>query len=99
MKVYDICPKAGRIWSIEVPSSVGRRRLHRAIAAIPDVRVLKGPGLFSWLRDRPFLRFELGGLSFLAESKWPSGDRFEIGPNPAGCTEELLIIREALLAS
>lgn len=77
---------------------MGRGRLYRTIAAIPGARVVEAPGFFSWLRARPFCRFELGGRSFVVESTWPAGGRFEISPDPAGFTQELLIVREALLA-
>ena len=98
MKVYDNFPKPGRIWSIEVSSWAGRRRLARAIARIPGVQVTQKPGLLSWLSDKPFCRFRLGNRSFTIEATWPAGERFEISPEPRGCCEELMIVREALLA-
>jgi hypothetical protein len=97
MKVYDNCPKPGRIWSIEVPSRIGRRRLVRIIAAIPGVHVFERPGILSRFSDRPFLQFRLGEHRFVVESTWPAGDRFEITPEPRGCVEALLVIREALI--
>ena len=98
MKVYDNCPKPGRVWSVEVPSRIGRRRLCRIIEAIPGVRIMQSPGIFSWIRDEPFCRFELGGREFIVEATWPVGERFEITPDPRGCAKELLSIRAALLA-
>jgi hypothetical protein len=98
MKVYDNAPKPGRIWSIEVPARLGRRSLVRIIANIPGVHVTQEPSALSWLRDKPFCRFELGGRYFTIESSWSAGDRFEISPDPAGCTYELLVVRQALLA-
>lgn len=99
MKVHDNCPRPGRIWSVEVPSGVGRRRLCRIIASIPGVRVMQFPGLLSRLRDEPFCRFELDGRRFIVEATWPVGEHFEITPDPRGCAPELLLVREALLAS
>jgi hypothetical protein len=98
MKVYDSSPKRGRIWSIEISSRVGRRSIARIISRIPGVRVTQEPGMLSWLPDKPFCRFELRGRRFTIEASWPAGHRFEISPDPAGCSDELLIVREALLA-
>lgn len=96
MKVYDNYSEPGRVWSIEVSSLIGRRRLARILAALPGVRITKMAGYFSWLSDEPFCRFELDGRLFVVEACWPSGNRFEIFPEPRGCVDQLLIIREAL---
>jgi hypothetical protein len=98
MKVYENSPKPGRIWSIEVSSHIGRRSLARVIATIPGVLITQKPSLFSQFRDAPFCSFELGKRRFKVEAIWPAGDRFEISPDPSGCAEELLVIRDALLA-
>ena len=97
MKVYDNCPKPGRIWSIEVSSSIGRRAIARLIATIPGVQMTQMPTFFSWLKDEPFCRFEFNGRRFAIEAVWPIGRRFEITPEPCGCVPEILTIREALL--
>ena len=97
MKVIDHCPRPGRIWSIEVPSSIGRRPLARLVSALPEAQIVTWPGLFSFLRDEPFCRFTLGGRTFTIEAVWPAGDTFEISPDPRGCVEELLVVRQALL--
>lgn len=96
MKVHDLCPKPGRIWSIEVSSRIGTRKLARILSTIPGVRITHMPGYFSWLSDKPFCRFELDGRSFVVETTWPSGHRYEISPEPRGCVDELLRVREAL---
>lgn len=96
MKVHDNCSEPGRVWSIEVSSLIGRRRLARILAALPGVRITQRAGYFSWLSDKPFCRFELGGRLFVVEASWPSGNRFEIYPEPQGCVDQLLIVREAL---
>ena len=68
MKVHDNCPKPGGIWSIEVSSFIGRRKLARILAAIPDVRIIEMPGYLSRLSDKPFCRFELDGHLFVVET-------------------------------
>ena len=96
MKVHDNCPQAGRVWSIEVSSLIGRRKLARILSEVPGVRITKMPGHFSWLSAEPFCRFELGGRSFVVEATWPSGNRFEISPEPRGCVDQLLDVRKVL---
>ncbi len=39
MKVHDNCPTPGRVWSIEVSSRVGRRKLARVLCAVPGLRI------------------------------------------------------------
>lgn len=97
MKVHDNCSKPGRIWSIEVSSLIGRRGLARVLSAVPGVRITEMPGYFSWVRDKPFCRFELGGHRFVVEAVGPSFNSFEISPEPRGCVDQLLVIREALV--
>ena len=97
MKVYENSSKPGRVWSIEVSSRIGRRSLVRVIASIPGVLITQKPRMLSQLRDAPFCSFELGNRRFKIEAVWPAGGRFEISPDPSGCTEELLVIRDALL--
>lgn len=96
MKVSDNCSKPGRIWSIEV-SGIGRRELVGMVAAIPGVHIIRKPHLFSWLSDEPFCRFELNGRQFTIEAVWPAGQCFEIGPDPHGCADEMLAVRQGLL--
>lgn len=96
MKVYDNCPKPGRVWSIEVSAFIGRRKLARILATIPGARIIKMPGYFSWLGDKQFCRFELDGRIFVVEATWPSGNRFEISPEPQGCVDQLMIVRQVL---
>ena len=99
MQVYDNSPKPGRIWSIEVSSAIGRRRLARFISTISGVAILKWPSWFSWMRDEAFCQFEINGRKFQVSASWPAGSRFEISPEPAGCAPEILRIREALIQS
>jgi hypothetical protein len=96
MKVHDNCPKPGRVWSIEVSSFIGRRKLARILAAVPGVRIIKMPGYLSRLSDKPFCRFELDGHLFVVEATWPSGNRFVISPEPQGCVDQLLVVRQVL---
>lgn len=98
MKVYDNSPKPGRIWSIEISSSIGRRTVARIVSSIPGVLVTQKPGLLFGFRGKPFCRFQLNGRNFTIESTWPAGERFEISPDPRGWVTELLVVREALLA-
>jgi hypothetical protein len=49
--------------------------------------IIKMPGYFSWLGDKQFYRFELGGRLFVVEATWPSGNRFETSPEPQGCVD------------
>ena len=97
LTVYDISPKPGRIWSIEVSSAVGRRRLARFVSTISGVTMLQWPSWFSWLHDEPFCVFKINGRNFQIAASWPTASRFEISPEPAGCAPEILRVREALI--
>ena len=96
VKVLEHGPKPGRVWSLELPARVGRRRLARALASVPGVRLQQTPGFFSWLVDRPFCRFEYNGIQFVIEAEWPAFKAFTISPDPRGCKPETLEIKMAL---
>ena len=98
MKVHDNVSKPGRIWSIEVSSWIGRRKLSRVLARIPGVTIERWPSLLSWLRPGPFCTFAFQGRTYTVEATWPAGSRFEISPEPRGCEPGLLQIRGALIA-
>ena len=96
VKIREQGPKADRVWSLEMTSSIGRRRLARVIKSIPSTHVSEFPGFFSWLFDRPFCRFEFMGYKFTVEASWPAGDTFEISLEPRGCKPETLVLKQAL---
>ena len=96
VKVLEHGPKPGRVWSLELPARVGRRRLARVLASVPGVQLSHHPGWFSWLADRPFCRFEYKGVQFAVEAEWPAFNVFSIAPDPGGCKPETLEIKAAL---
>jgi hypothetical protein len=97
MRIRDVESKPGRMWSLEVSGWIGRQRLVRLVAAIPSVRVLRQPKLFSALREDVFCRFEFAGRTFEIDAFLENA--YCISPMPAGCVPELLMLRAALRQS
>lgn len=95
-RIREQGPRPGRVWSLEVPADVGRRRLARILKSIPGVRLSVSPGWFSWLSDRPFCRFEFNGQQYVVEASWPAGDAFEVSPEPQGCKPATVQLKKAL---
>jgi len=96
VRVVDIGPRPERVWEIQVSNLIGRRRLTRTLAAIPDVRIVQGPGWLSIFREDIFCRFDYQGRRFVAEAI--DEHAYRIGPAHAWCVEELRPIRDALRA-
>jgi hypothetical protein len=96
MRVVDIGPRPERVWEIQVSSLIGRRRLTRILAGIPDVRIVRAPGWLSVFREDIFCSFDYQGQRFVAEAI--EEHAYRIGPARAGCVEALRPIRDALRA-
>ena len=98
MKIKDNVSRPGRIWSIEVPARLGRRRLAGALESLPGLRLTHRPTLLGALRGGSVCAFEFLGRRYVVEPTWPAGDAFHISPDPPACEPGLLLIREALLS-
>jgi hypothetical protein len=96
MKVVSQEPSAGRIWSISVQSSIGRRQITSLLGSLDGVSIVKKPSIFSFLRDQPFCFFDFKGQRFSIEAEWPSFNTFEISPVPRGCKDQIIEIKNFL---
>jgi hypothetical protein len=95
MKVYDIRDAQGRLTAFEVDGGIGRRGLCRAVASIPNVKVLRTPKLMSWLRESEFCEFEYLGSTYVAEEPFGDNSRYWIGSKPPRFTEQLASLYDA----
>lgn len=96
MKIVPHGPKEDRIWSISVPGSIGRKGIVSALASLDGVSFIKRPNIISSLRDEPFCIFEFKGQRFSIDAEWPAFDSFEISPDPRGCKDQLIEIKDFL---
>jgi hypothetical protein len=81
-------PKPGRVWSLGISRSVGRRPLLSALRSIDGVKVIETSGFFSRMREKPICTFEYKEQKFIIEAEWPAFDSFEITPTPRGCKDQ-----------
>jgi hypothetical protein len=96
MKIVCHGPKEGRIWSISIPGSIGRKGIVSALGSLEGVSFIKEPNILSSLQDQPFCMFDFKGQRFFIEAEWPAFDSFEISPEPRGCKEQLIEIKDFL---
>jgi hypothetical protein len=96
VKIITHGPKEDRIWSISIPSSIGRMGIASLLSSLNGVFFIKKPNIISAFLDEPFCIFDFKGQRFYIEAEWPSFESFEISPYPRGCKDQLIEIRNFL---
>jgi hypothetical protein len=104
MKIYDITDADGRPVAFEISNlCISRRGVARVVRQrLPQATVVRepAPALTAeawrwWAADEHFCEFQVGATRFVAWEPWGDSSRYWIGPEPAGLSSELPLVREA----
>ena len=93
MRVHDHLDNQGRIFAFEV-ANIGRRAICYVAEQVPDVHILRVPGLRS--RDQ-FCEFEINGRLFVIEEPFGDNSRYWVGPEPPSWCEEINVVRNTFV--
>lgn len=96
MKVIECGPKNNRVWYLTVHTFLPRKLFAMLLKRLPDVEIIRGPKLFSILREDEFLEFSFKDEIYCVEVDPFSKSYFEIHLKKPGCKPETLELKEQL---
>ena len=98
MRVHDLRDGQGRVFAFEVANIIiGRGGACVIVNQIPGCRILRGPGLLSWLREDQFCEFEIDGRRFVIQEPFGDNSRYWIGLEPPVWCEQVDVVRNAFV--
>ncbi len=98
MRIHDLRDEEGHVFTFEIDNlNVGRKDVCAVVRAIPGATIIRGPKLFSWLREEEFCEFEIEGQRFKIWEPFGDNSRYWIGPQPPQWCSQVEIVRDAFV--
>lgn len=97
MVTHPIIDESGKMQAFELRVwMLGRPRVTRIVASIPNVEIIRHPKLFSSFREETFCEFRLNGITFKIAQPYGKQFYYWVGQQPeARYSQELEVVEQA----